>query len=430
MKISLNYFSVVLICSLLIAQLSIAKEPSKVSKPVRQEHTFLFLSDIHYDAQAKTTNYNGGDTGEDLWAMFLKKVDQLLSAPDAPSFIVYTGDLPGHYSCTGTCYLAPNSPLRANHDTDLIKVIGALNQIANKHHKPLFYLPGNNDALSGDYYSFADSAHQTPLDFVFAHQPVSQYFYPSGKTIGSAIPGLLSNPAPKMGYYSACPEKGLRLIAMNTVMNVPNYVAVDGTKAIPDALKQIAWLGQQLAEARQKHEKVYIAMHVPPGNNAWGGTPMWAFGKSNDTTLLNTFLRLTTKYKKEISGILYGHTHMEELRRLHSADSTITAVAISCPGITPQHGNNPGFKIVNYNAANKELTDFTTYYTTPGSTQWGNLSYTFSKAYGAPKGTNILQQISKMSLNAIADSMNNIYNVMNGQPGTGSILAGIEVYKK
>ena len=62
--------------------------------------------------------------------------------------------------------------------------------------------------------------------------------------------------------------------------------------------------------------------------------------------------------------------------------------------------------------------------------QWGDNSYTFSKAYGAPAGTSIKQQLVKMTLFAIGDSMNNVYNVMNGTPGTSQILPGVEVFMK
>jgi hypothetical protein len=136
---------------------------------------------------------------------------------------------------------------------------------------------------------------------------------------------------------------------------------------------------------------------------------------------------MTSQYKETIAGILYGHTHMDEVRRLYDPTGTkITEVAISCPGVTPQHSNNPGFKIVEYNAESMELLDFTTLYTTPQSPYWGNASYTFSSAYGCNDTCNIFQTLSMLSLDKVATRMGTTFMVKNGMAGY-NITQGIEV---
>lgn len=379
--------------------------------------TFLFLSDVHINTQSNTTAY-GDDTGLQLWAAFLAKVESILAGPGAPNFIVYTGDLPAHYRCGSTCYLPPSA--RTTHDSNITVILSGLNRLAAKYHKSIFYLPGNNDALAGDYYSFADSQQQTPLSLVHT----SRNFFPN--SVYGQIPGMVSDPHAALGFYSAYPIKGLRLIALNTVTYSDNFETVDGTTQKSDGNVQMSWLGAQLADAEAKNEKVYITMHIPPGMDAYGNTTMWTNLPKNQNWQ-NTFLKLTTRYKATIAGILYGHTHMDEVRRLYDSTGTqITEVAISCPGVTPQHYNNPGFKVVQYDATSKELMDFTTYFTTPAATKWGDSTYTFSKVYGSAPGTSIFTRLSSLSLSAVDNYMNYTFMVRNGAP-TYNTTTGIEV---
>jgi sphingomyelin phosphodiesterase acid-like 3 len=240
-------------------------------------------------------------------------------------------------------------------------------------------------------------------------------------------PCMLSNPHPTMGYYAARPVEGLRLLSLNTVIYNSKFQPVDGTQRLTDGNTQMTWLAAQLADAKAKKEKVYIAMHIPPGIDAYSGKSMWVKLHKQRVSWLNTFLSLTTRYQATIAGILYGHTHMDELRRLFDpTGKRITEVAISCPGVTPQHNNNPGFKTVTYDAISKESMDFTTYYTTPASTNWGNNTYTFSSSFNSKPGNSIYQQLSGMTLTNITSSMNNIFTVKNGAP-TYTIQTGIEV---
>jgi sphingomyelin phosphodiesterase acid-like 3 len=380
--------------------------PKMPASPVPAGPTFLFLSDIHLNDTAHTTHY-GGDTGKDLWKLFKEKVNEVLGGPNSPDFIVYTGDLSAHYRCSGTCYLEPDQ--RGAHNRDLSAILSEFQALAKKYNKPFFYLPGNNDAVAGNYYSFADKEQHTALDLV----PAQNLFFPQPAGVADANAAhMISFPKPFMGFYSAQVMKGLRLIAMNTVIYTPKYTAVDGSTQLAEGNKQLQWLADQLADAAANNEKVYIAMHVPPGVDAYSGKDMWKAQVSGSANWQNTFLRLTEQYQATIAGILYGHTHTDEVRRLYDSTGTrITEVAISSPGVTPNHFNNPGFKVVRYDAGSKELLDFTTYYTIVGKPAWGNNTYTFTDAYGA--GSSIYSRLSSMTLSAAGNSMSKIYTVKN-----------------
>ena len=250
----------------------------------KENPCFLFLSDIHLNTTNDSTVY-GGDTGMDLWANFLQKADSILGGNNAPRFVVYTGDLPAHYHCTPSCYLAPDE--RATHNQNLTIILTGLRNLASKHNTPFFYLPGNNDGLAGDYCSFADSLQQTPFSLV----PDSTNPYPALnlRQGTNQAPCMVSNPHPTMGYYSARPVKGLRLISLNTVIYVSSFQPDDGTNQLTDGNNQMAWLAAQLADAKVKKEKVYIAMHVPPGMNAYSSTSMWVKLPGQKVSWLNTF---------------------------------------------------------------------------------------------------------------------------------------------
>ncbi len=376
------------------------------ASPVPSGHTFLFLSDIHLNDTARTTHY-GGDTGKDLWKLFKEKVSEVLGGANSPDFIVYTGDLSAHYRCSGTCYLEPDE--RAAHNRDLSAILSEFQALAAKYHKPFFYLPGNNDAVAGNYYSFADKEQHSALDLI----PVKDLFFPVPGVIADKGPAhMISFPKPFMGFYSAQVMKGLRLLALNTVIYTPKYTAVDGGTQLSEGNKQLQWLADQLADAAANNEKVYIAMHVPPGIDAYSGSNMWKAQATGSANWQNTFLRLTEKYQANIAGILYGHTHMDEVRRLYDSTGTrITEVAISSPGVTPNHFNNPGFKVVQYDSVSKELVDFTTYYTRVGNSAWGNSTYSFSAVYGT--GKDIYTRLSGLTLPAVGNSMNKVYTVKN-----------------
>lgn len=389
---------------------------------------FLFLSDVHLNTFSDTTFY-GVDTGLELWKAFINKIDALLAGSNAPKFIVYTGDLPAHYQCGETCVLPPDQ--RQDHNQNLAAILKGLRDVATKHKKPLFYLPGNNDGIAGDYTSFADEQQKTPFSLI--PETKNPYPAPNSKPGGMVPPCIVSNPHPTMGYYSAKPVAGLRLIALNTVIYSKSFIPVDGSQQISDGNTQLKWLAAQLSDAARKGEKAYIAMHIPPGTDAYKydkdpvGATMWAPLPDTVNTWLRQFLGIVAAHKKTIAGILYGHTHMDELRRLYDpSGSTITEVAISCPGVTPQHYNNPGFKIVQYDAASKELLNFNTYYTVPAAKKWGNNTYNFNTVFGFPSNKTLYSNLSSATLSSINTSLNKIFTVMNGPAGY-NIQPGIEV---
>lgn len=364
---------------------------------------FLFLSDIHLDLNSKTSSY-GSDTGTELWAALQGKIAQLWKSPNPPAFVVYTGDLPAHYCCDNTkcspqqaCSSAIAGPLRTSHDANIAAVLAYLHKMLPAG-TPLFYAPGNNDSRDGDYFPYEDASGQPPYSLA----PGDGYPAVNAAAVGSAAPCMVSNPHPEYGYYAAKPVDGLQVIALNTVLLGNKYY---GTGQVAAGDTMLAWLGRQLASLGT--DKCYIAMHIAP--NQWKAGTTWQ----------QAFLGLVSRYSDRIAGILYGHTHMDELMLLEGTQggkATLEA-AFSCPGITPQHTNNPGFKTVSYDPATFEIIDFETHWTLPGDQAWSSNSYTLSGAMGLKTPPvsilSTLQPGGKLDTVAILAMMRTIYCVKN-----------------
>lgn len=371
---------------------------------------FLFLSDIHLNA---TDSINPTDYGEDtrmlLWNKAKAKIKEVIKHK-SPRFIMYTGDLPDHFPDSGS-----------THNKNIRKMLEELTSIA--HGIPFFYTPGNNDALGGDYYAFTNCSGEN----AFSLDPSGQYPAPNANKLyyNDSI----------YGYYSAKPFDGLRIIALNSVLLGHTYHSDNchSHNLTPETQleagdHQMSWLKKQLQSADSLKEKVYIMMHIPPGLDAYktheyhSDYSMWAHKHWQDD-----FLNYVNQYESTISGIFYGHTHMDELRLLANSSGGYSEVAFSCPGITPRSKNNPGFKIVSYNT-DMEPTNFTTYFTNLPCTEWGTASYTFNNIYHRPDSLSgsIKDWILNMDTNKVENNMKEFYTVSHKKGASWSKL-GIKV---
>lgn len=417
--------------------------------------SYLHLSDVHLDLSGAST-----DTDPQLWAITKAKLASILSGPDAPAFVIYTGDLPGHYDC-GDQATNPDCALQTDqqpvHDADVQAVLQDLRDLVADSGTPLLYMPGNNDSLAGDYFSFTDASGETPLSLV----PGTGYPAVNASKPCGSPPCLVSNPRPGLGFYSARPVDGLRVVALNSVILGREYHEVDGVSQLDAGNVQLDWLAGELDDAEGR-EKVLIAMHIPPGDDAYAvsaGKPetwMWARQPQGEdegdasgyggptgegdgsggasaapvsgADWLDRFLDLVAAHRDTVIGLAYGHTHLDELRRLHGRDGGVTEVAVSAPGITTNHGNNPGFKLVTYDRDTKELLDFVTFYTKRGNPAWGDDRYSFSTHYGCA-GQSILACLTSATYAdtaAVNQVMEELYTVMNGPPSYDT-SSGIEV---
>jgi hypothetical protein len=290
---------------------------------------------------------------------------------------------------------------------------------------PVFYAPGNNDPRGGDYYPYSDVNCETPLDLARSN---SGYPAPNSTTI--------YNYDAAYGYYAASAFDGHRVIGLNSVMfsgshnsEYDPHCSFDTLNQEEESLKQLKWLREELEAAKTMNQKAYLIMHIPPGIDAYKGTGMW-----KQQAWVDSLLMFSDDYSSTISGVFFGHTHMDEVRRFTrpSDPSSFSAIAISAPGVSPIFKNNPGFKKVYINA-DYEPIDFTTHYTSRidsvwgiNNTAWGDSSYTFSGNYGS--GNTIKETLSQMTAEELYQKMIQKYMVLSVYQSTSThVKQGITV---
>lgn len=290
----------------------------------------LIISDIHYGVN--NASADGQDTGSEFLDIALNKFTELSKKAD---FILNLGDIPTHL-------LFP-SPVKDEYEQKVFREL----LLADQDAKPMFYITGNNDSLIGNYQPF-EFEGKSPLSNA-----------PDWDGACVHCDGLIINKTHMLdgGYYSTYVmpnNKDIILIALNTVQ------MAKGPSMLPkypnqerDAMMQLYWLEYQLKTNRAK--QLLIAMHIPPGL-AFNGKHFW------QEMYLRHFLALLNKYHHSYEQItlLVSHTHMEEFRKIRLDDGT-AIYAISAPGVSRAHHNNPAMKLLELNDEYK-VKDFTTYY--------------------------------------------------------------------
>lgn len=315
--------------------------------PVQADVRFLSISDIHYGSQ--NTPGDGHDTGNELLTVALNKFSQLANQVD---FIVTLGDFPEHQ-------LIPSST-RAVH---IKKVFQDLYQADNAH-KPMFYIPGNNDTLQGNYQPFSWNG-QSPLTLS-----------PHWKKACIYCDGLLidSTWMQNDGFYSTyvLPDNhDILLFALNSTPFAKLPLLHHYPNQDHDAQQQLDWLEAQLKSNHAK--QLLIAMHIPPGKNHHG-SPLW------HEAYLKRFISLLSKYASQYGEInlLTAHTHMDDIRQI-TLPNSIDIYAYATPSISRIHHNNPAMKVFELNKFLR-LKNYTTHYT-DNETKWSNLTYSATNGH-------------------------------------------------
>ncbi|MFZ4539907.1 metallophosphoesterase [Propionivibrio sp.] len=261
-------------------------------------------------------------------------------------FVIYTGDLLGHYfsvhfkKCNGNVEDIPGMETFADKTVAFVtaQIRAAVGNL------PVMFALGNSDSYGG-----------LVPEPSFLSQTVGSFYnqFLNGTT---AQPAFLSS-FKAGGYYSTQPAgTNLMVIGLNTV---PFAYAETASEVSPE----LAWLDSSLASAQAQGKKVWLLMHIPPGavlgttattagNVASNGhitsaTMMWQPG------LYEKFILVLAKYPGLVALTLGAHTHMSEYRIL-SADIVLEIT----PSITPKFGNNPAFKIFTISSDTLRPTDY------------------------------------------------------------------------
>lgn len=234
----------------------------------------------------------------------------------------------------------------------------------------VFLAVGNNDSYAGDYESEANGA--------FYHDMAVFW---SGLLKDAKLRAAMQKQFVVGGYYAVTlPEQqNLYLIVLNSVLF---STKAQGTGVEQAAAKQLQWLQTELAATHARQQKALIIMHVPAGVDVYASlkknpfqlTELW---KSQYTQLFQQYLQ---QYAGDISGILAGHLHMDFFQAFTTGYPQPVFVS-GVPAVSPLFGNNPGFKVYNYDSRSLALLDFTTYiHPLNSQTEWVE-EYRFNQVY-------------------------------------------------
>jgi sphingomyelin phosphodiesterase acid-like 3 len=368
-------------------------EPGRVQQlvhaPVSQWNSILRPPSSPKEQQAfaalqQTCRVRGIDTPYALLRSSLEAMR--VQQPDA-KFITVSGDLIAHSFSCKYATLFPHVAA-GDYQTFIVKTISfVVEQLrAGFPGVPVYIALGNNDTGCGDYRIDANS----------------EFLTRTGEVVATGVPSSEQEQVKKEfaagGYYNVlmgAPMRGTRLLVVNDLFMSLNYSTCAGKPDPAPATVQLAWLREQLAQARRMGQKVWVMGHIPTGVDPY--STMAKFKDVCGTESAAMFLTsdkladLLIEYGDVVRLGIFAHSHMDEIRLLKADGSALQGpsdkgVAVKLvPSISPVDGNNPSFMIAQVNPASAVLQDYTVI---AASNQTGigatwSREYEYARAYHA-----------------------------------------------
>jgi len=200
----------------------------------------------------------------------------------------------------------------------------------------IYTVVGNNDSYQGDYII----------------KPDGRFFSDAGRMWS----GLIKNQHNKLvmqeqfshaGYYSVVlpsPANSI-LIVMNTVLF---STKAKGRNLDKIASQELNWLHAQLQKAKEFHQGVFLAMHIPEGIDFYATkrTRLFRLITLWKPQYATRFQSELNQYSAQIAGIFAGHLHRNwfQMAKLDHAEIPVIGII----SISPIFGNNPGFGRISY----------------------------------------------------------------------------------
>ncbi|XP_059171995.1 sphingomyelin phosphodiesterase-like [Physella acuta] len=336
-------------------------QPPTPPKPSSPTVRFLHLTDIHWDfdyrqganplcgeplccrASDNSTahtlssstagrygDFNQCDAPVDLLVSLFK---HLSTIKDQFDYIIMTGDVPAHDVWNQT-------------KTDQIAHVAALDKLFSQYlpDKPVYSCIGNHESTPVNSFPPPGiSGHN--MDWLYGALANSW-----GKWLSqSAIDTILS-----CGGYSFSPYPGFRIISINNnYCNNQNWwLLINAT----DPCNVLHWLVAELQKAEDKHEKVHMLMHIPPGDG--GCLKAWSWN----------YYKIVNRYENTIVNQFYGHSHHDWFQMFYDETNFQRPVGFGfvAPSITPGSNINPIFRIYtmdgNYTGSSWAVLDYDSIY--------------------------------------------------------------------
>jgi sphingomyelin phosphodiesterase acid-like 3 len=338
-----------------------AKAPQLAAAPVNEWKAILAAAPSpdqqqRFDALQQTCQARGIDTS---FALFDSSLKAMRSHAADVRFATVSGDLLAHdFQCKFETLFPKSTPVdyRTFVEKTLDYVIDELYQ--SFLGIPVYVALGNNDSDCGDYRLDAHSdflavtGSEVMKNFSASERQAAQESFAVG------------------GYYSVslpAPIENARLLVLNDLFMSSNYAACSG-KADPAAADaQLAWLRQQLSEARASKQKVWVMGHIPPGVNLHATARRMAdlCGGQNPIMFLSTekLADMIAEFSDVVQLAIFAHTHMDELRLLKKdgqgpASSGKSVAVKMIASVSPIHGNHPSFTLARIDPSSATLVDY------------------------------------------------------------------------
>ena len=310
-----------------------------------------------FDSLQEKCHARGVDTP---YALLHSSIQAMKSRQPNAAFMTVSGDLIAHaFPCRFKTLLPQSTP--SDYQTFVLKTLSFIvTELQTAFpNMPIYMALGNNDSNCGDYQLDEDS------DFL--------------KQTGTLFAGMLPFPRrddvirqfPAGGYYSlemAAPMHATRLIALNDVFLSPKYTTCGSLPVARAGDDQIAWLKQQLEDARKLHQNVWVLGHIPPGVNVYSTVAKMKniCDKAKPDMFLSSDALTDTLVENAdvIRLAIFAHTHMDEIRLLQPENSdgkTSDGHRIGMkmvPSISPVDGNDPSFTVAQINPSTAMLQDY------------------------------------------------------------------------
>jgi sphingomyelin phosphodiesterase acid-like 3 len=274
-------------------------------------------------------------------------------------FMMVSGDLIAHgFSCRYTTLFPHATPAEYQSfvEKNISYVLGQLR--VSFPRIPVYAALGNNDSACGDYRLDAGSKFLANTAGI-----VAEGLPPSDRESET-------REFAQGGNYSvtmAPPMQNTRLIVIDDLFLSTKYNSCAGTVNPAAANAELAWLRDQLAQARQSGQRVWIMGHIPTGIDPYATARRLGAmcGHLNPVLFLSStnLANLLIEYADIVRLGIFAHTHMDEVRLLQpehaETDSSAPGVAIKMiPSISPVDGNDPSFTLARVNPASAMVQNY------------------------------------------------------------------------
>jgi sphingomyelin phosphodiesterase acid-like 3 len=339
-------------------------DPGKVAKlaaaPVSSWNGILAAPasadrETQFRALEDTCHTRGEDTSYPLLASGMKAIGKEAAQV---KFVTVSGDLISHaFTCKFGAAFPKAGPddyrafVEKTIDFVVDELRGALPGV------PVYVALGNNDSDCGDYKL------DTKSEFLSATGAEVTRDFPL-RDRKNALESFSVG-----GYYSVAlpaPVEHARLLVLNDLYMSSRYTSCAGKEDTAPADAQLAWLRQQMADARDRHEKIWVMGHIPPGVDAHASAAKAGevCGKKGPKMFLGSekIAEELVDYSDVVELAVFAHTHMDEVRLLKPengkgvAGGSVAMKMVS--SISPINGNAPSFTIAQVDAGSAALKDY------------------------------------------------------------------------